>query len=111
MKKVLALTVALGFFGATIFSIAEDAKDGKAIFIANKCGTCHSVKSLDMKSGSAAEKNDLSTVGDRVKAAELVTYLKKETKLKDKLHVKKVDISEADMTILTKWLGGLKAAK
>ena len=106
MKKLIAIASVFAFIGimATAQDKAPEAKDGKTIFTENKCTMCHSVKSLDMKGG----KNDLSTVGDKVKADEMITYLKKETKLNDKLHVKKVDLPEADMKTLATWLESLK---
>lgn len=105
MKKLISALSIFAFIG--LVAIAQDkapAKDGKTIFTEAKCGACHSVKALEMKGG----KSDLSTVGDKIKAEEFKTYLKKETKINEKLHVKKVDLPEEDMKTLTTWLESLK---
>ena len=107
MKRTLitlaALAVGLGSIAAT------NAGDGKAVFTANKCSTCHSVTSQGIAKGMAASKApDLSGVGKSQNAAALAKYLKKEAKINGKDHVKKWAGSDADLQALAGWLAAQK---
>ena len=104
-------------------SVAGGPKDGKAIFVENKCQSCHSIKSqgLEKKQAptdeaapaeGARKPPDLSDAGNAHDAAWMAKFLMKleSTKKGDK-HKRKFKSSEADLKTLTVWLETLKQEK
>jgi cytochrome c551/c552 len=107
MKRTL---ITLGALAIGIGSIAAtNAGDTKAVFIANKCNTCHSITSQGVAKTMAASKApDLSTTGKTNNAATLEKYLNKTAQINGKSHVKKWSGSPADLTAVSAWLATLK---
>ena len=89
---------------------AADKKDGKTVFKAAKCATCHSVTSVGVTS-KKKDAADLSTVGAEKKSEWFEKYLKKEIDIKGKKHPAAFKGTDEDMAALTKWLESLKKAK
>jgi hypothetical protein len=100
------------------------AKDGKTLFLDNKCNTCHTVQSagIQKKAAAAAEKGeeksdkdkkapDLSGVGLERKADWMAKYLMKTEAIKGEKHSRKFRGSEADLKLVTAWLETLKTKK
>ncbi len=107
MKRSL---ITLGVLAIGLSSIAAtNATDTKAIFLANKCNTCHGISSQGVAKTMAASKApDLSKVGGKINAATLNKYLMKTAQVNGKDHPKKWGGSPADLTALATWLASLK---
>lgn len=105
MKRSLITLGALAIGMSTI--AATNAVDTKAVFIANKCNTCHSISSQGVTKTMAASKApDLSKAS--ANAATLEKYLMKTAQINGKTHAKKWTGSPADLTAVSKWLASLK---
>ena len=102
-------------------SRAEE-RDGKAVFLENRCNSCHTVKAagIEKKKASseeaAAEKPksdkkppDLSGVGLERKADWIAKFLMKQETIKGDKHEKKFKGSEADLKLVASWLESQKA--
>lgn len=77
--------------------------EGKAIFTAQKCNTCHSVTGEGItKSMASSKAPDLGT-SDR-SASVIVAYLKQTENINGKKHVKKWAGSDADLQTLAAWI-------
>ena len=106
MKQTVRCTLAVLL--ATLFSSAGSAAatpDGKAIFLAQKCNTCHSVSTagIEATTKSAAMKGpDLVNV--KLDAAAITKFLHKETEMDGKKHPKNVKLPDADMKALIDWV-------
>ena len=96
------------------------ARDGKTIFLENKCTSCHSVQALkiEKKQGSEEEKSDdkvkppdLSSVGLERKADWMAKFLLKKVTIDGEKHRKLFKGSEADLKVLTAWLETQKVPK
>jgi mono/diheme cytochrome c family protein len=104
---------------------AAGAKDGKSVFLASKCNTCHTVKAAGIEKRKAAgadaeeaksEKSDkkapdLSSVGLERKADWMAKYLMKTESIKGEKHSRKFRGSEAELKLVTAWLETQKAPK
>lgn len=112
---------AVGAVAAAAFAEQAAApRDGKTIFLENKCNSCHSVAALkiEKKKGEEAEKSDdkvkppdLSSVGLERKADWMGRFLMKKEALDGEKHKKLWKGSEADLKTLTGWLETQKAPK
>ena len=91
------------------------AKDGKTLFLDNKCNTCHTIQaqsivkkkaeSTDAKEEKSDKKSpDLSSVGLERKAAWMSKYLMKTEAIKGEKHSRKFRGTAADLSTLTAWL-------
>jgi cytochrome c551/c552 len=107
MKRTLitlgALVIGLGSIAAS------NAGESKALFLSNKCNTCHDISKQGVAKTMAASKApDLSKVGASVNAATIKGYLMKTVQINGKNHGKKWSGSDADLTTLANWLASLK---
>jgi cbb3-type cytochrome oxidase cytochrome c subunit len=85
--------------------------DGKAIFLREKCETCHVVSSAGIESKAKSEKlkaADLTGVGKRHETAVLRSYIKKETELDGEKHKKTFKGTDAELDVLIAWLESQK---
>lgn len=98
---------------------AVAAKDGKTLFVDNKCNGCHTVQSQaivkkkvedpDAKADKSDKKApDLSAVGLERKAPWMSKYLMKTEAIKGEKHGRKFRGTEAELATLTTWLETLK---
>jgi mono/diheme cytochrome c family protein len=97
------------------------AKDGKALFLENKCNNCHSIdaqkvaKKASAEEGEASESSkkapDLSSVGLDLKADFMDKFLNKTADIKGEKHPKKWKGTPEDLSTITKWLETQKAPK
>jgi mono/diheme cytochrome c family protein len=106
----LGLSAIVVLAGAT----AGYAPDGKSIFTANKCNSCHAIQSQGIaKAGGETVEGkiqppDLSGVGLKHNAAWITGYLKKVESLDGAKHLKKFKGSDEDLATLATWLGSQK---
>ena len=124
MKAVpLVLTLA----GVALLAIyaavpRSTAADGKEIFLANKCNSCHAIKSLSIaKKADPADKEeaseskrkppDLSGAGKKHDAAWITKYLLKQVDNDGEKHRKRFKGTDEDLKVLASWLETLKADK
>jgi len=119
MKKLMFIAALslLAMFVNVSQSNAQDAKpaDGKAIFEANKCMSCHSIKNVGIEAkkaeGEEAEENkapDLSGVGLEKDAEFITKYLQKLEAVNGKKHMKKFKGTEDELKTLAAWLAEQK---
>ena len=113
-RGLLTLFAVLGLTltGATRISTAE--KDGKAIFLDNKCSNCHSISSQGIKGlrpEGGAKPNDLSNTGGKFQAPWIEKWLLKEETLNNKKHMRKFKGSPEELHTLALWLESLKEKK
>lgn len=125
MRSAPILTVFAGLALLALASTAphrSGAADGKEIFIANKCQSCHSIKSMalekkadpaeaDEKSESTRKPPDLSSVGKKRTADWITKFMLKQIDNDGEKHRKRFKGTEADLKVLAAWLETLKAEK
>ena len=107
-------------------ALAEDkpaARDGKAVFLENKCNTCHSLtaagiekKKAEPSAEDAKEKSDkkapdLSSVGLERKADWIGKFLMKTESIKGEKHSRKFRGTAAELKTMSTWLEAQKAPK
>src|SRR5262249_53887447 len=120
--------------GVGIFSVAslaqqpaqpaapKGAKDGKSIFLENRCNSCHTIQAQAItrkkvegededKEKDKKKPPDLSSVGLERKAPWMQKFLMKQETIDGEHHRKKFKGSEQDLQTLTAWLETLKAPK
>ena len=88
----------------------DDKKDGKAIFIEQKCSNCHSVSSQGIKGlrpEGGAKPNDLSNEGNKFKTAWFEQWLTKKATLNNKKHMRKFRGTPEELHTLAQWLESL----
>jgi mono/diheme cytochrome c family protein len=82
---------------------------GKKIFLDNKCNTCHSIDSQQIKRTLATSKApDLSNIGSEKDAQWIMQYLEKKVELNGKKHMKAWAGKPEDFKTLADWLATLK---
>jgi len=116
IRMIKAGFAALAVLSVVLFaaasSSAEKMPDGKSIFVAASCNTCHSVTAQGIqRSGTATGGQappDLSGTGLRHGADWFKQWLLKTVALNGKKHIKKWKGSDADLATLCGWLAGLK---
>ena len=89
----------------------SDTKDGKAIFLEQKCSNCHSVSSQGIKGlrpEGGAKPNDLSNEGNKFKTDWFEQWLTKKATLNNKKHMRKFRGTPEELHILAGWLESLK---
>jgi mono/diheme cytochrome c family protein len=110
MKKFTAVVLAAVALFAFVNLRADDAKkDGKAIFTASKCASCHTLDAAGIKKPNG--KNDLSGISAKLPADKMEKYLLKEADFNGKKHGMKFAGSKEDLTVLVKWIASFKAEK
>ena len=96
------------FLLAAFFSgpVAEaQGKDGKQIFLDQKCSMCHSVSTAGIEATTKSEKMkgpDLVNIKEDAKT--LSAYLKKTADLHGKKHAKEFKLCDADLKSLIDWI-------
>jgi len=126
-RKNLAFpALGAGLVLAAGVALAQDkpaARDGKAVFLENKCNTCHTVQSaaIEKKKATTAEAKeekksdkkppDLSGVGLERKPEWIAAYLMKTESIKGEKHERKFRGPEADLKLVSAWLSSLKTKK
>lgn len=107
---MLLAAIALVFAVAIPASAADDP--GKAVFAANKCETCHSVKAEGITQKMASSKApDLSALGKEVTADFVAKFLKKQVDLDGKKHMKEFTGKDEDLQALAKWVESMNKKK
>jgi mono/diheme cytochrome c family protein len=106
-------------------ALAQDkpaSRDGKAIFLENKCNTCHTIQvaGVEKRKATTAEDGekktdkkppDLSGVGLEHKPEWIAAYLMKTEAIKGEKHNRKFRGPESDLKIVSTWLSTLKTKK
>ncbi|MEK6649944.1 MAG: c-type cytochrome [Bacteroidota bacterium] len=82
---------------------------GKAVFIASKCGTCHSVEAADIPRKPKQRNPDLSTAGDSADATYWQAYLRRQRERNGRTHLGPWSGSDADLDSLSHWIGSLRS--
>lgn len=111
MKRNLAFTAFLVVLvlAAVSFGPSASAIDGKELFLAQKCNTCHSVSTAGIERTTKSEKMAAKDLVDLDKdAAALTKYLKKETDLDGKKHGKAFTGSDEELGALIAWMQAQK---
>ncbi len=91
---------------------AASTLDGKAIFLANKCNTCHSVSSADIKATLKTSKApDLTGVASKEDASFLAKFLRKKEARNGKMHMKAFTGTDEEIGALISWLHRQTASK
>jgi mono/diheme cytochrome c family protein len=109
----LVAVAALLMFAMVAMAKASHA-DGKSIFLANKCNSCHSISAQGVQVKKSDDDDggtkppDLSHVGKTQSAQWITGFLHKTETLKGKKHKKAWKGSDADLTTLANWLASLK---
>jgi mono/diheme cytochrome c family protein len=112
-KSFLALvgTFIFAVVGCAFTAEAEDPP-GKKLFLTNKCNSCHSVDSQQIKKTLASSKApDLSNTGAEHDDVWYTKYLTKTEDLKGKKHAKAWTGKKEDLETLAKWLDTLVPAE
>jgi mono/diheme cytochrome c family protein len=100
----LSALLALAALGAGP-AAGQGKPDGKAIFLAQKCNTCHSVSTAGLERTTKSEKMagpDLATV--KVDPAFLTKYLRKQADRDGKKHGKTFTGSDQELATLIAWI-------
>ena len=103
--SVLATICLLAVFYSGPVAEAQGAKDGKQLFLDQKCNMCHGVSTAGIEATTKSEKMkgpDLVNVKHDAKT--LSGYLKKTTDLNGKKHTKAVTLGDADLKTLIDWI-------
>jgi len=109
LSAAILLTLAIGF-SLMQFAQAEEAKDGKTIFIDAKCTACHSIDSQGVEAKKKTDKTpDLSKLTEGHDIEFWTKYLKKEESLNSKKHAMPFKGSDEDLQIMLEWLMSLGA--
>lgn len=126
--SVVSALAAAALLAACVAGAAETkalpgkTPDGKELFTAGKCNTCHSIEAekIERKKAATAEnaaapataakkKPDLSGIGATKGAAWIGKYLVKEERLETKMHpTVKYRGTPEELNTLSAWLGSLK---
>jgi cytochrome c5 len=114
MKVMISnIAIAVLVAGVSLFALGASKSvnsDGKSIFTANKCNTCHSVTAQSVpKTNANSKAPDLSGVGKTRNATWIGKYLMKEESLNGKQHGLKFKGGDADLGVLATWLGKQKS--
>ena len=107
MRSLGILLVAVGAVGLlTLANASAQEADGQALFMDGKCNTCHAVSKVEIEATAKSERMkgpDLSTV-EVADAAELATFLKKETEREGKSHRMAFKGSDEELQALITWI-------
>lgn len=112
LAPVAGFAVAMAFVAAPRPSPAQTTKklDGKQIFLSQKCETCHTVSSAQVKATGKIKAPDLTGVATNLDAAWLAKFLRKQEKTKaGKQHLKAFTGSDEELGALISWLQEQKA--
>ncbi len=106
-----AVAVAGLWLSAVAAGPAAAAEDARALFLANKCNTCHSVASAGIESKVKKGKKKGPDLGGLDKSPEWVlAFVHQREKLDGKEHQKEFKGDDADIPSIVAWLSSLEAA-
>ncbi|HXO18286.1 MAG TPA: c-type cytochrome [Thermoanaerobaculia bacterium] len=111
VRRLAFIFVPIGLAAVVVTALAagEPTDAGKAVFLKEKCGLCHAVKSQGLERTLKTSKaKDLSNVGVEREAAWIEKWLKHEEAIDGKKHEKVWKGSDQDLANLIQWLGTLK---
>jgi cytochrome c5 len=103
--SVLATVFLLAAFYSGPAAEAQGAKDGKQLFMDQKCNMCHSVPPAGITATTKSEKMkgpDLVNVKQDAKT--LTAFLKKTADIGGKKHPKEVKLSDQELNTLVTWI-------
>ena len=113
MRKVVATLAGIIAMGTLVAAQGAKVEAGKAIFAAQKCGTCHKVDGVGGKLAS-----DLTGVGSKISDGDVRKWLTKPAEMEAKLdpkpkmlmssYLKTHKLSDADVEALTAYMMSLK---
>jgi mono/diheme cytochrome c family protein len=83
---------------------AAEQLDGKKIFLAQKCETCHAVSSADIKATGKIKAPDLTGTAAKRDATLLSGYLRRNAEIGGKKHIKPFTGSDEEAGALIAWL-------
>ena len=111
MKCSAPLAASLLFSAAFLYVGPAAALDGKAIFLAQKCDTCHSVSTAGIVATTKSEKMkgpDLVGVVQAHEPAWIADFVHKKVDKDGKKHAKEFKGTEEELTALIDWLAAQK---
>lgn len=111
MVMALAL-VAVALLAPGVSWAGDHEASGQAVFMAQKCNTCHSVEKVGIEAKVKSEKMkgpDLTLVAADRDAEWFNQYLKKEADIDGKKHMKEFAGSDEELQQLIEWLQELAA--
>ena len=82
--------------------------EGKTIFVANKCNSCHSIESVGLKKKPNQKPPDLSNVGSERNAEWIMKYVQKKETIDGVKHLKAFTGKAEELKTLAGWLESLK---
>jgi mono/diheme cytochrome c family protein len=103
MIPVLVLVAAAAGLAVPAARAAEQL-DGKAVFTAQKCDTCHTVSSVGIKATGKVKAPDLAGAAAKHDATLLASYLRKKADVNGKKHIKPFTGTDEEMGALVAWL-------
>jgi len=109
----LSTVVLLGAAMTFAQALPARAADGKEIFLAQKCNTCHSISAAAIEATTKSEKMkgpDLTGVVAEKGADWALKFLHKEVELEGKKHGKELKLTPEETKILLDWLAAQKKA-
>jgi mono/diheme cytochrome c family protein len=109
LTSVLAFAAAAALASAP--ARAAEQLDGKKIFLAQKCDTCHSVSSADIKATGKIKAPDLAGPVAKLDATLLSNYLRRNADINNKKHLKPFTGSDEELGALISWLQKQTAPK
>jgi mono/diheme cytochrome c family protein len=101
---LIAALFPLALLAGTVGSAAED---GKKVFTASRCQTCHSVEAAGIEALAKSEKMkgpDLTNLHSRLDAEWIAKYLRKKEQLDGKAHRTEFKGSDEELQALVDWL-------
>ena len=112
-RYLALICMAAGLWAAIPAAGADEAQDpGQVEFLEQKCETCHSISSHDIRHTGKIKKligPDLAGVGDRHEAAWMIAYIKREQVGESgKKHTKPFKGSDEELQAIVDWLASLK---
>jgi cytochrome c2 len=113
-NPIAALSIVV-LLGASMIVAPAPARaaDGKEIFLAQKCNTCHSISVAAIEATTKSEKMkgpDLTGVVAEKGADWALKFLHKEVELEGKKHGKELKLTPEETKVLLDWLAAQKKA-
>jgi mono/diheme cytochrome c family protein len=103
LMPVLVLVAAVAGMAVPGTRAAEQL-DGKAVFTAQKCETCHAVSSAGIKATGKVKAPDLAGTAAKHDATLLASFLRKKADVNGKKHIKPFTGTDEEMGALIAWL-------
>ena len=90
-------------------AVAAAKLDGKALFLGNKCNTCHSVPTAGIERTTKSEKVAGPDLVNITESADTLTkFLRKQAQIKGKTHGKAFTGSDEELGALIAWIQAQK---